>query len=64
MTMGDECCGMHLCSKCALPMLIFGIVFILASLKVAVFATLDPWLVVGVFLALLGLMSMMGGKKK
>ena len=62
--MGQEVCGFHLCGKCGIVMLIFGIIYILVSLKVSVFAGLDPWLVLGVFLALLGLEPfLMGGKK-
>ncbi len=60
--MGDTSCGLHFCGKCGLLVLIFGIVYILAGLKMI---TVDPWLVLGVFFGLLGLMSVTGmGKMK
>ena len=62
--MGSEVCGFHPCGKCGMVMLIFGIIYILISLNVSVFAGINPWLVLGVFFALLGLEPyLMGGKK-
>ena len=62
--MGSEVCGFHPCGKCSIFMLVFGVIYILISLKVSVFAGVDPWLVLGVFLALMGLEPyLMGGKK-
>lgn len=52
--MGSECCGMHLCGKCAAITLLFGIIFLLVGGK---YVMVDPWIVVGVYLALLGLAS-------
>lgn len=54
--MGNESCGLHLCGQCGIVTLIFGIVFLLDGLK---YIAIDPWVLVGVFLGLLGLMSFM-----
>jgi len=58
--MAEGVCGLHLCGKCAIVTLIFGIVFLLDGLNVI---TVNPWVVVGVYLALLGLFPMVIGKK-
>lgn len=47
---------MHLCGQCAIITLIFGLVFILNSVKVI---SIDNWLIVGVYLGLLGLYNML-----
>jgi len=58
--MANESCGMHLCGQCALITLVFGIIFLLDGLKVI---AVDPWILVGAYLGLLGLYNMLMGKK-
>ena len=53
--MASERCGMHLCGQCALITLVFGIIFLLDGLKVI---AVDPWILVGAYLGLLGLYNL------
>ena len=52
-------CGMHICQKCAIPMIIFGLLFLVSGL--GLWAGAPIWFnlstLVGLFLALLGVMS-------
>lgn len=59
-------CGMHLCSKCALPNVIFGLIFLVGGLNLwsGAPAWFNGWTTIGVYLALWGLLSMMGCPKK
>ncbi len=59
-----ECvCGLHLCGKCAMLTGLFGILFLLAGFG-ALPAMINGWVLVGVYLLLLGIGPMvMGGKK-
>ncbi len=52
-------CGMHLCSKCALPQLIFGLLFLIAGLGLYSAPWFNGWSILGVYLVLWGLMAMM-----
>jgi hypothetical protein len=54
-------CGMHLCCQCALPQLIFGILFIVAGfgLWAEAPAWFNGWSILGIYLGLWGLMAMM-----
>jgi hypothetical protein len=66
MKKGGECCGdscsMHLCKQCAMPNVIFGLLFLI--LGFGVWTGAPSWFnfstLVGLYLALWGLMSMMG----
>ena len=53
--MAEGVCGMHLCSKCSMITLVFGLVFLLDGLSVI---SINPWVIVGVYLGLLGIGSM------
>ena len=57
----DGCCGMHPCGKCAISVLVFGILFLIAgfNLWAAAPAWFNGWTLLGVFMALWGLMGMM-----
>jgi len=48
---------MHLCSKCSMPTLVFGILFLVANFTNYVPG--GPWTVAGVYMLLWGIMSMM-----
>jgi len=54
-------CGMHLCKKCTLPVLMFGLLFIVAGTGVWVGAPVwfNMTTVLGLFMALWAAMSMM-----
>ncbi len=58
-------CGVHLCGQCALPNFIFGLLFLVAGLGLWSGAPVwfNGWTLVGLYLGLWGLMSMMMGKK-
>ena len=52
-------CGMHLCGKCAIVNLIFGLIFLVQSLGLYTATWFTPWTIVGVYLLLWGLGSML-----
>ncbi|VVB57004.1 Uncharacterised protein [uncultured archaeon] len=55
------CCGVHWCNKCALPVFVFGLLFLIAGTGVWVGAPMwfNGWTILGVFMALGALMTMM-----
>jgi hypothetical protein len=59
--MGEGVCGLHICGKCGLPVLVFGVLFLLRGLNYLP-AVLNEWVIFGLFFGLLGLMSFMGKK--
>lgn len=54
-------CGMHLCKTCALPNLVFGILFLVAGLGLWAEAPVgfNGWTIIGLYLGLWGLIDMM-----
>ncbi len=58
----DKCemCGMHLCGKCAMMNIIFGLIFVVAGLGLYAAPWFNGWTIIGAYLALWGLaMAMM-----
>ncbi len=55
-------CGMYVCKKCGVSNLIFGLLFLVAGLGLWSASWFNGWTILGVFLALWGLMSL-GGKE-
>jgi hypothetical protein len=52
-------CGLHLCGKCSKITGLFGIIFLIQGLGLYSEAWFSGWTIVGVYLALLGLGTMM-----
>ena len=66
MKMAKECCndgtcGMHLCCKCVLPMLLFGILFLIEGFKIWPDAPVwfNGWTILGLFFAIWSVVGMM-----
>ena len=60
MNCGNGCCSMHICKKCAPMMLIFGILFLMVGFDLWPAAPFwfNAWSIIGVFIALWGIMAM------
>ncbi|MBI5553273.1 MAG: hypothetical protein HY917_00875 [Candidatus Diapherotrites archaeon] len=57
---GDKgMCGMHLCCKCAPVNLLFGLLFLVAGLGLYSAPWFSGWTLIGVYLVVWGLFSMM-----
>lgn len=52
-------CGMHLCSKCSIINIIFGLLFIIAGMQWFVAPWFTGWTLIGAYLFLWGLGTMM-----
>lgn len=52
-------CGMHTCGKCSAMVLIFGILFLIAGLGLFTASWFNGWFLVGLFLALWGILAYM-----
>lgn len=52
---------MHMCGKCAISVLVFGILFLIVGFNLWSAAPMwfNAWSILGVFMALCGLMGMM-----
>ncbi len=60
MAMPANCvCGMHACGKCSPMILLFGILFLIASLGLYTASWFNGWTILGVFFVLWGGMSLM-----
>ncbi|MDE1798195.1 MAG: hypothetical protein KGH63_02205 [Candidatus Micrarchaeota archaeon] len=61
----DMCCGMHLCGKCSMVNLIFGLIFLVAGFGLwgNAPAWFNGWTIVGAYLALWALGMMMMKKR-
>ena len=53
-------CGMHFCAKCGVAMLVFGAIFLVAGLGLYSAPWFNTNTIVGVFLALAGLLAITG----
>ncbi len=56
-------CGMHLCSKCALMQVVFGLLFLISGLGLYSAPWFNGWTILGVDLMLWGLAAMSMMKK-
>lgn len=56
--MAEGTCGLHLCGKCALVTLIFGLLLLLSK-DAFNYIPVGAWVVLGFYMLLLGLYSMM-----
>ncbi len=54
-------CGMHLCGKCAMPMAVFGLLFMIVGFNLWNGAPgwFNGWSILGVFMALWGVMAIL-----
>ena len=52
-------CGMHLCNKCASVNIIFGLLFLVASLGLSAAPWFNGWTIIGVYLVVWGLSGFM-----
>lgn len=51
---------MHICGKCSPMVLLFGLLFLVAGLGLYAASWFNGWTLIGAFMGLWGLMSLMG----